>query len=446
MPVNQSENTKDKDGELVTRKQPFGLQLAVVFAVVLILLPLLPAFITNLAYSFGGHAPKIYWYLSRSGGFIALSILWVSMAMGLGLTNKLARVWPGAPTAFAIHEYVSLLGLLFAAYHGLVLMGDHYVDFSLPRLLVPFSIRYEPFWVGLGQVAFYTWIIVLISFYVRQHIGQKTWRMIHYTNFATYVMGSLHGLFSGTDGTAGWAHWYYGISTGTLIALVVYRVYITIHKQPASRSKPVRQPEHSSPVPVAVTAASTTPEMDPQAPSLELVSSPPDSPAPTVQPIPVAEPILASDPMLVSTVTESIPQPLMIEQEEVPTSEYVMTETELPVPDQTPIVIKLFEKVRIPSADPTLPRNQKMNLHRTAYLEPVTVPSLKIKGVIQSEESQSAEREKVVIPNIRVGVDAQSKQTQLPPLILRIKENLHPKSAQPSLVINARKRDEIQES
>ena len=123
-----------------------------------------------------------------------------------------------------------------------------------------------------------------------------------------------------------------------------------------------------------------------------------------------------------------------------------MTETELLVPDQTPIVIKLFEKIRIPSADPTLPRNQKMNLRRTAYLEPVTVPSLKIKGIMQSGESQSAEWEKIAIPNIQVGADAQSKQTQLPPLILRIKENLHPKSAQPSLVIRPGKREEIQES
>jgi predicted ferric reductase len=166
MTVNNTENTKDKDHIAPAHTQPSGLQLALVFAGFFVILPLLPVFIANLAYSFSGHAPKIYWYLSRAGGFIALSILWVSMAMGLGLTNKLARVWPGAPTAFAIHEYVSLLGLLFAAYHGLVLIGDHYVDFSLPRLLVPFSIRYEPFWVGLGQVAFYTWVIVVVSLYI----------------------------------------------------------------------------------------------------------------------------------------------------------------------------------------------------------------------------------------------------------------------------------------
>ena len=40
------------------------------------------------------------------------------MALGLGITNKMARLWPGAPAAFALHEYVSLLGLAFAVFHA----------------------------------------------------------------------------------------------------------------------------------------------------------------------------------------------------------------------------------------------------------------------------------------------------------------------------------------
>jgi hypothetical protein len=428
MSVNRSENTKDN--ELFPNTQPFVTRrIVATFAFVLIALPLLPALISNLAYSFSGHAPKIYWYLSRAGGFIALSILWVSMAMGLGLTNKLARWWPGAPAAFAVHEYVSLLGLLFAIYHALVLIGDHYVDFSLPRLLLPFSIRYEPFWVGLGQTAFYTWVVVLLSFYIRQFIGQKTWRMIHYANFATYMMGLFHGLFSGTDGTASWAHWYYGISAGTLIALVVYRVYITIHKKPASRPKPVSAVEHSPQVqPVAVTPTQAIAEAAPQTPSLEQVSAPLESPAPIKQPAPVSEPVM------VPTVTENIPQFLSMEQEEVPVSEYVITETQLSNPEPTPIVIKIFNKISIPSADPTLP--QKRNLHRNqiqmpSYLEPATIPSqrtLRIQKATQSKQDPSMEWEKVVIPNVRIIGYEHSKQTQSSPLLQRVKENLRPKN------------------
>ncbi len=436
MPVNRSENTKDIDS--ATHAQTSGLRFVAIFAGILIALPLLPALISNLTYSFGGHAPKIYWYLSRAGGFIALSILWVSMAMGLGLTNKLARRWPGAPAAFAIHEYVSLLGLFFAVYHGLVLMGDHFVDFSLPHLLVPFSIRYEPFWVGLGQLAFYLWVVVLLSFYVRQFIGQKTWRMIHFANFATYVMGLFHGLFSGTDGTAGWAHWYYGISGGTLLALMAYRIYVTIHKKPASRAeRPAGQIGQSPQVPETAVASipATTAEVVPSTPIPEQVASPAESPSPT--PTPTEQPAPAPDPISIATVTENIPQYMSIEQEQ------------LPITEQAPFTLKIFDEVVIPPPDPVLRIKGNPNrnhMQAPTFREPVTVPTLRIKGAAQAKPTQVTEWEKVVIPDIRIGAVEQSKQAQLTPSLLRIKENLHPKPAQPTLVLRTGKRDRIFEN
>jgi len=242
MPANNSENNKNL--ESVVTLQPFVVLFVAVIASLLIVFPLLPVGIPNLTFSFtsiNGHAPKIYWYLSRSAGLIGLSILWVAMALGLSITNKLARLWPGAPTAFAIHEYASLLGLVFAMYHGLVLMGDHFVDFSLPRLLMPFSIAYKTTWVGLGQLCFYAWLIVAISFYVRPWIGQKTWRMIHYVNFATYTMGFIHGLNSGTDSGLEWAHWYYRISAISLTALLAYRLYDSFLKKKFSLREFVSQ-------------------------------------------------------------------------------------------------------------------------------------------------------------------------------------------------------------
>jgi predicted ferric reductase len=193
-----------------------GLQVAVM---------LLPVWMPNMAVSLAGDAPKAYWYLSRGTAFVALSLLWISMALGLGITNKMARSWPGAPAAFAIHEYVSLLGLAFAAFHALVLMGDHYINFTLLQVIIPFaSTGYRPFWVGLGQVGFYTWVIVALSFYVRQHIGHKSWRFIHYASFLMYLIALLHGLISGTDTSLPWAQWYYWISAGSLIFLLAYRL------------------------------------------------------------------------------------------------------------------------------------------------------------------------------------------------------------------------------
>jgi predicted ferric reductase len=186
---------------------------------------LLPIFLPNMAFSLSGDAPKAYWYLSRATAFVSLSLLWLSMALGLGITNKLARLWPGMPATFAIHEYVSLLGLAFAIFHGLIILGDGYINFTLVQLIVPFStVDYKPFWVGLGQLGFYLWLIVTGSFYIRPAIGQKTWRLLHYTSFAMYFLGIMHGIFSGTDTSMSWAQNYYWISAGSLLFLFFARV------------------------------------------------------------------------------------------------------------------------------------------------------------------------------------------------------------------------------
>jgi predicted ferric reductase len=169
------------------------------------------------------------------------------MALGLGMTNKMARLWPGAPAAFAIHEYVSLLGLAFALFHGLILLGDHYINFTVAQVFTPFStVDYRPTWVGIGQLSFYIWLFVALSFYVRSAIGQKTWRVIHYLSFAMYIMGLVHGLFSGTDSSANWAQWYYWISGGSLLFLLMHRIVNSIFEKATSRLK-------QAPVPVQQT-------------------------------------------------------------------------------------------------------------------------------------------------------------------------------------------------
>jgi predicted ferric reductase len=190
---------------------------------------ILPSWLPNMSFSLSGDAPKAYWYLSRATAFVSLSLLWISMALGLGITNKMARLWPGAPAAFALHEYVSLLGLAFAVFHAVVILGDHYIKFTLLQLFIPFStVDYRPFWVGLGQLAFYTWAILALSFYIRPAIGQKFWRFLHYASFGMYVMGIFHGIFTGTDTSAGWVQNYYWISAGSLLFLLMYRILAVV--------------------------------------------------------------------------------------------------------------------------------------------------------------------------------------------------------------------------
>jgi predicted ferric reductase len=226
MTANHSEQV---EYESSVNPQTFLMLFGAIAIGLLIAVLIMPAWLPNMSFSLGGDAPKAYWYLSRATAFVSLSLLWLSMALGLGITNKMARLWPGAPAAFALHEYVSLLGLAFAVFHAVVILGDHYINFTFLQLLIPFStVDYRPFWVGIGQIGFYTWAILALSFYIRPIIGQKSWRFLHYGSFLMYLMGIFHGLFSGTDTSAAWAQNYYWISAGSLLFLLIYRILAVV--------------------------------------------------------------------------------------------------------------------------------------------------------------------------------------------------------------------------
>ena len=205
----------------------------------------LPAWLPGIASSFTGSNPKAYWYLSRGAGFVALGLLWISMMLGVGITNKLARFWPGIPPTMAIHEYTSLLGLFFAAFHGLILLGDQYSQYKLVQLLMPFgSVQYRPTWVALGQIGFYAWFIIAITFYIRKAIGKKTWRVLHYVSFICFLGAVVHGVTSGTDTATVWAQDFYWITGGSLLFLVVYRTLTSGKpaRNPAAIHSPIQVP------------------------------------------------------------------------------------------------------------------------------------------------------------------------------------------------------------
>ncbi len=185
---------------------------------------LLPAWVPHLSTSLLGPNPKAYWYLSRGSGFVALTLLWLSMVLGLLISNKLGRFWPGVAASFGIHEYASLLGLAFALFHVIVLLGDRFINYTPVQLLLPFAISFQPFWVGAGQLGFYLFLIVTFSFYVRKWIGQPAWRLIHCASFLNYLMALVHGLAAGTDTSLPWAQSYYWITGGSLLFLFVYRI------------------------------------------------------------------------------------------------------------------------------------------------------------------------------------------------------------------------------
>lgn len=212
----------------------------ILVAGVLFVINLLPQWLPALASSASGSQPKIYWFLSRGSAIAAYWLLWLSVAMGISITNKMAQVWPGVLPAIEIHQFTALLGLAFALFHGLILTGDAYINISIVQVLIPFSTQsYRPGWVGIGQVVFYLWAIIVFSFYVRKRIGKKVWRSLHYASYICFLGVLVHSLYSGTDAATNWSQYVYWFSGASLLLLTVYRVLISQFPVKNNHAKPL---------------------------------------------------------------------------------------------------------------------------------------------------------------------------------------------------------------
>lgn len=191
----------------------------------MVALVLIPAWVPTLGGSLVGAEPKVYWYLSRAAGLTSFALLWLSMASGLLISNKMARVWPGAFTAFDLHQFSGLLGLAFIVIHVLALLGNQYLPYSIVQLLVPFTnMEYRPVWIAVGQVALYLFVPVTFTFYIRKQLGNRLWHGIHIASYAVFAMSLAHGLLSGTDSSNPWVLGMYWLGAISLLALTVHRV------------------------------------------------------------------------------------------------------------------------------------------------------------------------------------------------------------------------------
>jgi predicted ferric reductase len=185
--------------------------------------------------------PHFYWYLTRAAGVVTFGLLALSTALGLLISTRLGdklfeRAW-----VFEIHKFASVLGLAFVGLHMAALLPDPWTRFRVIDLLVPGASSYwRPWAVAAGVLAMYGSVIGTATFYVRKYLGHRTWRLLHYTTFATFYLALLHGLAAGTDAGEGWMQLMYAGSGLLIGSLTLYRAVDAEPK--AKRRAPLAAP------------------------------------------------------------------------------------------------------------------------------------------------------------------------------------------------------------
>ena len=164
------------------------------------------------------------WALGRGNGIVALAFL--TMSIALGVASRSGRPMFALPRfgVAAVHRFVALTAVLLVALHIGLLFLDPYAKLRLIDIVVPFLGSYRPFWQGLGTVAVDLLIIVTVTSLLRDRLGLRVFRAVHWSTYLLWPISMAHSLGNGTDAGRIWFQAFAGCCALIVVAAVVWRL------------------------------------------------------------------------------------------------------------------------------------------------------------------------------------------------------------------------------
>jgi sulfoxide reductase heme-binding subunit YedZ len=181
------------------------------------------------------NSPSWLWYATRGLGTATLIVLTGTVVLGIVTSTR----WIGESTpafvAADVHRNLSLFGICLLAAHIITTVLDPFAHISVRDVLIPVGAAYRPVWLGLGVAAMWVLVGVIASSLLRDRIGPRLWRLIHWAAYASWPLAVVHGLGTGSDSRA---PWLVAVVASCVVAVVFALVFRLRHGGPATR--PIR--------------------------------------------------------------------------------------------------------------------------------------------------------------------------------------------------------------
>jgi methionine sulfoxide reductase heme-binding subunit len=161
----------------------------------------------------------VFWITSRAAGIVALILTSASVGVGLSMSGRLVK--GRGPDLRVTHEALAIAAMAAIALHAVALLGDSYFHPGVADLAIPFVSNYKQPYMALGIIAGWGFVLLGLSFYLRQRIGIKRWKVMHRFTALAWVFGVIHTLGEGSD--AG-RTWFLGITAIAVIPTLVLLV------------------------------------------------------------------------------------------------------------------------------------------------------------------------------------------------------------------------------
>ncbi len=179
---------------------------------------------------------QTWWYISRSGGIVALGLAGATVLWGLFMTTRLLDVTPSPKWMLDLHRFLGGATVIFTAIHVAALMFDSFIGFTWIDITVPMAAGLKPGPVAWGVVGMWLLLAIELTSLVMNKIPKRAWRLVHFSAYAVFWLGVVHGALAGTD--AGNRLYITGVSLMILgiFYLTIYRILAV--KRRGSKSTP----------------------------------------------------------------------------------------------------------------------------------------------------------------------------------------------------------------
>lgn len=143
-----------------------------------------------------------WWYLARSSGLVAWSMLTATVIWGILLSTKVLPTQRRPLWLQAVHRWLAGLTVSFLAVHLASLLLDSYVEFDVADIVIPFRTDWKPAAVALGILAMWLLVAVELTSIAMRRLSRRVWRGVHLGSYLVFWSTSLHAAFAGSDVTS----------------------------------------------------------------------------------------------------------------------------------------------------------------------------------------------------------------------------------------------------
>jgi len=165
---------------------------------------------------------QLLWYTTRGAG--AVSLLLLTLVVVLGVLSSLRYQAGGRPRFLTpgLHRNVALVTVVFTGLHVMTAVVDPFTSLGWLSALIPFSSYYRTFWLGLGTISAELVAAIVVTSLLRRFVGRAAWRAVHWVAYASWPLGVLHSVGTGTDA---WSAWLLGLTIACVAAVGLATVY-----------------------------------------------------------------------------------------------------------------------------------------------------------------------------------------------------------------------------